>query len=61
MTIKQTIAAIKAIPGMTARCVDGEYRVTFTEGSNATREAMAYYTDDAQDAIGTARAMSSEA
>ena len=51
-SIKATLAAIKAT-GATARCVDGEYRVNTPGG----KEATASYTNDAEDAIGTARAM----
>ncbi len=67
-----TIAAIKALPGMTARCVDGEYRVTYTRDEmmrrepmvsvqeiNTRIEAVACYTNDASDALNTARAMAS--
>ena len=55
MTQKQTIATIKAIPGMTAKRTQyGEYRVNFAGGDEAT----AYYTDSGDDAIGTARLMS---
>lgn len=48
-----TLAAIRAL-GMTARCTDGEYRVAFRGRAS---EASAYYTDDAGDALSTARAM----
>ena len=59
MTITSTMlthtAAFKAIRdlGMTVHCCDGEWRVNFPNG----KEATAYYTDDAQDAVDTARAM----
>lgn len=61
MTQKQTLAAIKAA-GMTARYSADwrEWRVTFTAAdmpSAERREAVSYYTDDAQDALDTARAM----
>lgn len=61
MTRKDTLDAIKAL-GMSARYSTewGEYRVTLRaedEPSRERREAMAYYTDDAKDALGTARAM----
>lgn len=36
---------------------DGEYRVTFKNGTREAREASAYYTTDLVDAIDTARAM----
>lgn len=69
MSVKTTLAAIKAL-GMSARHVDGEYRVSMpiaTLGqcwpsySRAllveAAENGAYYTNDADDAIGTAKAM----
>ncbi|WP_323025746.1 hypothetical protein [Castellaniella sp.] len=72
-SIKATKAAIKAIPSMTASCSDGEWRVTINlyrlserfPGKSAAwceakQEAMAYYTDDADDALGTARKMAEE-
>lgn len=39
--------------GITLAKRDGEYRVNFTNGLEAT----AYYTDDIDDAVGTGRAM----
>lgn len=71
-----TLAAIKALPGMTARYdrYASEYRVTFTadalaammpSASHAERrqraEDLAAYASDADDALGTARAMSGHA
>lgn len=61
MTQKQTLAAIKAL-GLAARysAEFGEYRVTYTPAdvpSAERREALASYTPDAADALGTARAM----
>lgn len=71
MNVKETLAAIKALPGMTASRNDGEWRVTITRDHLSARypekkaawrdkkqEAMAYYTNDAEDALGTARDMS---
>lgn len=59
-----TVKAIKALPGMTADRIDGEWRVSVTfcqllernpektlEWCEAKQEAMAYYTDDAADAL----------
>jgi hypothetical protein len=59
MTIASTIAAIKALPNMTARRVlnVGEYRVTFTDVTPNRAEELAYYTSDPDDALHTARAM----
>lgn len=63
MTQAQTISAIRGIaPHMVARFIPetGEYRVTFSRQfmPDATkREDCAYYTNDAQDAIDTARVM----
>lgn len=63
MTKQETLSTIKAM-GLSARCVDGEYRVTFPLDAGLPRteaieqaEAMAYYTNDGQDAIDTAAAM----
>jgi len=69
MTVAQTLLAIKAIPGMTARYRDGEYRVyptyadsTYTKPEREFhQEAQAYYTDDAEDALVTAHKMAEEA
>lgn len=73
MNKAQTRAAILALPYMVARCTDGEWRVTINvydvsaryEGKgidwcDRKQEALACYTDDAEDALGTARAMSAE-
>lgn len=70
-TVAATRAAIKALPGMTAVRLDGEWRVTVNiyrlserhpdKGAawcEAAQEAMAYYTEDAADALATARDMS---
>lgn len=70
MTIAATVAAIKALPGMTARQTLGEWRVTYTQAAITEREgvtgrerderaeSLACYTNDATDALDTARAMS---
>jgi hypothetical protein len=71
MTVKETRDAIKALPGMTASRIDGEWRVTInlyrlsdrypdknTEWCEEKQEAMAHYTNDPEDALGTARDMS---
>lgn len=50
MTKTETIKVIKQL-GLAASCKDGEYRIT-TGGEEA-----AYYTDDADDAIATAKRM----
>ena len=52
MTDAQLKQALRAI-GFSLRKRDGEYRVNFTGGGEAT----AYYTDDRADALDTARAM----
>jgi hypothetical protein len=74
MTIKKTLAAIKALsPDLTARWIKdtGEYRISFSiyaigrkwpeldhwDKAEEKNEAMAYYTEDAEDALGTAAAM----
>lgn len=56
--IRDTLKAIRALGGLVASCSeDGEYRVTFTGLSASRAEAVAYYTDDATDALDTAEAM----
>jgi hypothetical protein len=54
-TIKQTLIAIKALPGMTARYASEykEFTVRMIGNNNAD-----YFTDDATDALQTAKAMS---
>lgn len=54
MKIKTALAAIRRMPGMTVRHSEGEYRVTYLKGAKDRREAVAYYTNDAQDAFDTA-------
>lgn len=74
MNNTQTLAAIKALPSMTARRKDGEYRLTFSDAAmsammpSAThaerrdrQEEIACYTDDKDDAYGTAKAMAGHA
>lgn len=60
MRKSDVIAAVKAA-GMHARWDRdaGEWRVTlpYGEASDERRKAIAYYTDDADDAIATAKAM----
>jgi hypothetical protein len=63
MTIAQTIQAIKAIdPILTARYISEtrEYRVSIRGVSQQANENIAYYTEDSDDAIATAKAMLSE-
>lgn len=60
MTIQSTLAEIKALSMHAKRDSDtGEYRVTYPYGElpDSVREDCAYYTNDAQDAVDTARAM----
>lgn len=70
-TINDTKKAIKAVPDMIADCTEGEWRVTVTldsmkaayPGKGASwwaerREAIAHYTNDAEDALATAKSMS---
>lgn len=52
-TLRQARQIVKDL-GMTLRVIDGEeYRVAYVPD----REASAYYTNDLDDAVGTARAM----
>lgn len=57
MTQRQTMDAIRALGLSVRRTEHGEYRVNFKSGTEGT----AYYTTDAEDALGTARAMLKEA
>jgi hypothetical protein len=58
MTKRDTMQAIKAL-GLTVRHDGNEYRVNYPKlaGMSHDREATAYYTDDAADALDTAKAM----
>lgn len=61
MNVKQTQAAIRAL-GLSAVRIDGEWRINFPAlpGASHDREATAYYTEDNDDALGTARYMAAE-
>jgi hypothetical protein len=54
MTIKNAKNMLRAL-GYTLSHRDGEFRVAPIDGTPATREARAYYTDDLDDAISTVR------
>jgi hypothetical protein len=56
MTVKQTLDAIHAL-GLTATHTDGEYRVAY-RGKRA--ESLAYFSEDADDALATATVMAVE-
>lgn len=59
MNVKTTLAAIRNV-GMSASHRDGEYRISYPAHempSMTRREETACYTNDAQDAIGTAISM----
>lgn len=56
MTVKQTIKAIRALGLTCTRTTHGEYRINLLM-SNGGTEDTAYYTDDADDALGTAQFM----
>ena len=62
-TIRITLGTIRALPHVAARYVreTGEYRITLQGLPTARAEAVACYTCDAADAVGTARAMSAHA
>jgi hypothetical protein len=53
LSFKEVKAQIAAIGGLSVSKREGEFRVNFKGGSEAT----AYYTNDPQDAIGTAKAI----
>lgn len=52
MNRSQAINAIRAM-GMSVKVVDDEFRVNYPKGAEST----AYYTDDPEDAVGTAKVM----
>lgn len=56
-TDKDLRAYVASLNGLTVKKIDGEYRVAYKDGSEASREASAYYTTDRHDAAGTALAM----
>jgi hypothetical protein len=49
---------IRVLPNIQVRWRDGEYRVSYKGLRPEREEAMAYYTDDGEDAYGTAGTMS---
>lgn len=53
ITFKEVKSQIAAIGGLSVSKREGEFRVNFRDGSEAT----AYYTNDPQDAIDTAKAI----
>jgi hypothetical protein len=58
MTIKQTLAQLKAMGCKATYSRDwNEYRVTLPDLDAKREEAIAYYTSDAEDALGTGAAM----
>lgn len=59
MSIAQTLAAIKAMPNVSAEWLPStrEYRVIPLWLPAKVTEENAYYTDDADDAVGTAALM----
>lgn len=54
MTIKNAKNMLRAL-GYSLSHRDGEFRAAPLDGTNDTREARAYYTDDLDDAIATVR------
>lgn len=58
MTIKQTLAQLRAI-GCKAKWMPDwqEYRVTIPSATPEIEESLAYYTDDAEDALATGKHM----
>lgn len=59
MTQAELFAAVRALPMMIRKNDWGEYRVTYTESDMDAerREDCASYTDDREDALGTAQQM----
>lgn len=71
MTDKEMFAAVRALPHMEAKKVDGEYRVAYRlaairrakpewsrDRAKSHAEKTSYYTEDRADALGTARELS---
>ena len=72
MTDRQLFAAVRALPHMAITKKEGEYRITFRLDSIAEAdrgrhdrdwhrdhaERVAYYTDDREDALGSAKSLS---
>lgn len=56
MTLQDAKLAVRGL-GFSLTKRDGEYRLAPYAGSPAEREAKAYYTNDLDDAIGTALAL----
>lgn len=59
MTKQELFTQVRQL-GLAVTALDGEYRVTYGAWQvrdAARREALAYYTDDRQDALDTARRM----
>lgn len=54
MTQKQAKMILRAL-GFTMSARDGEFRIAPMDGTPAQKEARAHYTDDLDDAVGTAR------
>lgn len=59
-SVKTTLATIRSL-GLSASYRHGEYRITVAIGSMQQREDLAYYTDDSQDAINTAKEIAAQA
>lgn len=58
MTIKQTLAQLRGMGLKASWSSDWrEYRVTLPDPDPKREEAMAYYTDDSEDALHTGAAM----
>jgi hypothetical protein len=58
MSIKQTLAQLKAMGCKATYCRDwNEYRVTLPNLTREREEAIAYYTSDSEDALMTGAAM----
>jgi hypothetical protein len=54
MTLAEAKALVRPL-GFTLTRRDAEYRLAPVDGTPASREAAAYYTNDIEDAIGTAQ------
>jgi hypothetical protein len=53
ITLATAKKAVRAL-GFSLTKTDGEYRLAPTEGTPARKEAQAHYTNDIEDALGTA-------
>ena len=54
------LTLIRKLPNISVKVTDGEFRITRSDVNRAKQEAIAYYTDDPQDALDTAKVISAK-